>query len=409
MLRRSWIVAALAVALLFELTHSSVAQSIPDVAPEPRAGSNDKRLVWRNKAKSAASNAAENPPAILADAPAKPIATRATAPTIDDDPPAFELRGEAPVVKSVTRVSASSKPSARRPTPLEDPTTEPPPGSDGAIDGDFPPQLLRTPNGGSRLIPPAPAADDPWKVAPPVRSPVDPVQPRPYPGGPVPAQYEQGAPPDEVWGLPRTFEKTPYPRFEGRGEPLTAGSWLNRPYYFGIFVGGLSGDTLIQNQVNQNAGVLGGFRFGWDYDHYWGIEMRGGFASQGLEFSQYPTLDGRSNDLIFWDFNLVYYPWGDSRWRPYASLGIGIADYDFVNEIGIRRSEMVFAMPIAAGLKYRMNQYWTWRFDVADNIIFGGTASFETQNQLSFTTGLELRFGGTRRSYWPWNPSNRYR
>ena len=39
-------------------------------------------------------------------------------------------------------------------------------------------------------------------------------------------------------------------------------------------VGGISGDTLIAGQINQNGGFLGGMRLGWDYDHYWGLETR---------------------------------------------------------------------------------------------------------------------------------------
>jgi hypothetical protein len=51
----------------------------------------------------------------------------------------------------------------------------------------------------------------------------------------------------------------------------------------------------------------------------------------------------------------------------------------------------------------------TWRIDVMDNLIFGGSAGFETQNQFSANLGLEFRFGGARRSYFPWNPSMYWR
>jgi hypothetical protein len=91
-------------------------------------------------------------------------------------------------------------------------------------------------------------------------------------------------------------------------------------------------------------------------------------------------------------------------------LGLGIADFDYTDPtLGIRRSESVLSMPFGGGLKYRVNQYMTWRVDVMDNLIFGGSAGFETQNQFSANLGLEFRFGGTRRSYWPWNPSMYWR
>ena len=216
-------------------------------------------------------------------------------------------------------------------------------------------------------------------------------------------------PGEELYGLPRVFETNAYGRFTGRGEPLTAGSWLNRPYYVGGFIGGIGGDTLIPGEINQNGGFFWGGNMGWDYDPYWGLEMRLAFASEGLDYLQFPTIDNSYNELLLWDTSFVYYPWGDSRWRPYFKLGFGFADFDFTDATGIRRSEMVYEMPFGIGLKYRVNQYWVWRFDATDNLIFGGNVGLETQNQFSLTAGLEYRFGGRRQSYWPWNPSRRWR
>jgi len=38
-----------------------------------------------------------------------------------------------------------------------------------------------------------------------------------------------------------------------------------------------------------------------------------------------------------------------------------------------------------------------------DNIVYGAGA-VDTTNNVSLTTGVEMQFGGVRRSYWPWNP-----
>jgi hypothetical protein len=223
-------------------------------------------------------------------------------------------------------------------------------------------------------------------------------------------QYpDEQVPGEELYGMPRVFETNAYGRFSGRGEPLTAGSWLNRPYYVGGFIGGLGGDTLVEDEIKANGGFFWGGNIGWDYDPYWGLEMRLAFSSQGLDYLTNYFIDNQYNDLILWDTSFIYYPWGDARWRPYFKLGFGFADFDYVDAIGFRRSEMVYEMPFGIGLKYRVNQYWVWRFDATDNLIFGGNAGMATQNQFSLACGLEYRFGGRRQSYWPWNPSRRWR
>lgn len=220
---------------------------------------------------------------------------------------------------------------------------------------------------------------------------------------------DEQPPGEELLGLPRVFETNGYSRFTGRGEPLTAGSWLNRPYYVGGFIGGTGGDTLVADEITSNGGFFWGGNMGWDYDPYWGLEMRLAVSDQGLDYLNNPAIDGASNELILWDTSLLYYPWGDARWRPFLKLGVGFADFDYRDITGVRRSEMVYGMPFGVGMKYRVNQYWVWRFDVTDNLIFGGNAGLETQNQFSLTAGLEYRFGGRRQSYWPWNSSRRWR
>jgi hypothetical protein len=220
--------------------------------------------------------------------------------------------------------------------------------------------------------------------------------------------FDGQIPGEELYGLPRQFETNAYGRFTGRGEPLTAGSWLNRPYYVGGFIGGLGGDTLIPGEINANGAFFWGGNIGWDYDPYWGLEMRLAFSNQGLNYFENPAFDNAYNELTLWDTSFIYYPWGDARWRPYIKLGFGFADFDFTTVDGLRHSDMVYEMPFGIGLKYRVNQYWVWRFDVTDNLIFGGNAGLETQNQFSLAAGLEWRFGGRRQSYWPWNPSRRW-
>ncbi len=226
---------------------------------------------------------------------------------------------------------------------------------------------------------------------------------------PYPPQYAEPAPMEDLWEFPRVFRPDQYERYRGEGDPLVGASWLNRPYYAGFILGAWYGDTLIPGEVDQGIGFLYGARLGWDYDTYWGMEMRLAFSEVGLEFIDEPSVDGLSTDVVVWDGSLIYYPWGDARWRPYVGAGIGLVDFDFLTATGIRRSEAVVGLPLSAGLKYRQTDWITMRFDVTDNIAFGGRAGFETMNNLSLSGGLEFRFGGTRKSYFPWNPSRTLR
>ncbi len=230
--------------------------------------------------------------------------------------------------------------------------------------------------------------------------------PHPYPYAP---HLGDAAPMEDLWELPRVFRPDQYERHRGEGDPLVGASWLNRPYYAGLLFGTWYGDTLIPGEVDQGIGFLYGARLGWDYDTYWGMEMRLAFSEVGLEFIDEPSVDGLSTDVLVWDGNLIYYPWGDARWRPYVGAGIGLVDFDFLTATGIRRSEAVVGLPLSAGLKYRQTDWITLRFDITDNIAFGGRAGFETMNNLSLSGNLEFRFGGTRKSYFPWNPSRTLR
>jgi hypothetical protein len=230
--------------------------------------------------------------------------------------------------------------------------------------------------------------------------------PPPWDPGQLPdGEYSGDATAGDLSLLPQLFNPDQYGRFGAEGEPLETASWLNRPYYAGFFLGGLNGDTLVAGEINQSLGFFGGFRLGWDYDYYWGLETRLGLSELGLDFIDEPSVDGLSTDIVIWDTSLVYYPWGDVRWRPYVSVGIGLVDFDFLDQFGRRHSDAVIGLPWGVGLKYRQSDWITLRFDLLDNVAFGGKAGFETMNLLSLTGGLEFRFGGTRKSYFPWNPS----
>lgn len=186
-------------------------------------------------------------------------------------------------------------------------------------------------------------------------------------------------------------------RHIGRGQPLSGTSWLNRPVHADWFIGAMVPDSLIAGRVNQEGGIIGGYRFGRDFDHYWGWEFRFAFSYPELTSPGGTGLSGNSRDL-FYDFNTLYYPWGDSRWRPYFTWGLGVAKFDFTDELGARNFETLFSMPFGFGVKWQCRHWLTLRFDALDNLSFAG-GGLDTMHNLSFTLGVEVRFGGRRPRY----------
>ena len=239
-------------------------------------------------------------------------------------------------------------------------------------------------------------------------------------------QYELAAGSSSRFGLvPQTA-----PRHRGIGQPLLRESWRYRPLSAGWFMGAMQGSPLIDDWVEQKEGFFAGYRLGWDYDHYWGCEMRLAFGSVALDDSQrakdaqaaaddargIPADDPirnrfdarRDSNVVLWDLDLLYYPWGDAAWRPYLMAGLGTARIDFVDRLSVVLDKTVFALPLACGLKYRWNDRLALRLELADNIAFGGSSGLNTLHNLSLTAGVEIRFGGTRKAYWPWNPGRHY-
>jgi hypothetical protein len=192
-------------------------------------------------------------------------------------------------------------------------------------------------------------------------------------------------------------------RHVGKGRPLDGTSWLNRPYHVGWCFGTLLGDDLIGGRVGQNGDLFGGYRLGWDVDHYWGTEVRFAFARLDVTDSQDPP-EPRSSSDWFFDAHLVYYPWGDCCWRPYISAGLGIAEFRFLDENDSQFNEVLFHLPIGVGMKFYYRPWLALRIDLMDNIAFG-SAGLDTMHNVSFTGGVEVHFGGERVSYGPWTNS----
>lgn len=205
--------------------------------------------------------------------------------------------------------------------------------------------------------------------------------------------------------LPFCDDRTPTSdRFTGRGGPLVGASWLNRPFHAGWFAGSIDTGMLINDRIGTNVGFYGGYRMGWDYDYYWGLETRLGASNFGMENLEVGNdVNLHSANLWGWDLDMLYYPWGDSTWRPFFLLGLGFTQVQFYDQNGVSYDEGLFSMPIGFGLKVRTRPWLAWRLEFVDNIAFGHN-NLATEHNVSCLFGCEIHFGGPRTSYFPWNP-----
>jgi hypothetical protein len=208
--------------------------------------------------------------------------------------------------------------------------------------------------------------------------------------------------------------------------PVEHQDWLHRPLSAGFFLGSMNGSPLIHDWVGQSNGFFAGGRFGRDFDQLWGCEVRLGFCSMELYDSDRakaaqralddangldpddPYRDryngSRFGDVFVLDANLLYYPRGNTPWRPYASIGLGMAGIQFDDRLAQHYDELLLTMPIGLGLKYRWSDQLAFRFEVVDNLVFGHGSPLRTLNNVSVAGGVEIRFGRTRKGYWPWVP-----
>ena len=189
----------------------------------------------------------------------------------------------------------------------------------------------------------------------------------------------------------------------GVGAPLVGTSWLNRPYYVGGQLGNLWLTQEVEPSVSDDVDLFGGIFFGCDWDYYWGTELALNRATPELINSSAPDAE-RGDRLLMWSANAMYYPWGDSRFRPYWRWGIGTTELDYPTDAGSRREETLWTFPIGMGIKYPFRRWLAGRAELTDHWACGNDG-IATQHNVSLTLGLEWRFGAHPRSYWPWHPS----
>jgi hypothetical protein len=191
-------------------------------------------------------------------------------------------------------------------------------------------------------------------------------------------------------------------RFIDKNVPLAHSSWLNRPYHLDWFAGPLLTDGTVSGSIAQSNEMFGGFRLGWDFDYYWGLEWRFGWSSPELFVDG--SSDGVEGDYFVSDIDFVYYPWGDTKVRPYFQAGLGVTQLDTLRHGVSPHQATLLSMPLGVGVQFTQTPWLAWRLEIIDNLAFGGDG-VDTMNNFAFTGGMELRMGARPNSYWPWRSS----
>ncbi len=205
-------------------------------------------------------------------------------------------------------------------------------------------------------------------------------------------------------------------------------NWTAYPLSIGCFAGAVNGGPLIEDWVGTTTGFDGGWRLGWDFGPSFGCEMRMAFGDPKL-YDSYradqaltaldnadgvPRNDPRRNrfddriaELFQWDFDILFYPWGETRLRPYFLTGMGLSNIFFTDRLDQNYQTTSLALPLGMGVKYLCSQQLAVRLDLLDDIALSSN-HLVTQQNVSLTAGVEFRFGGSRKVYWPWDPSRSF-
>lgn len=189
-------------------------------------------------------------------------------------------------------------------------------------------------------------------------------------------------------------------RAMGPGGPLRGTSWLNRPYDISFDSGAFLMTSRVSPNVRPGNDYFGALGIGLDFDYYWGVQFRIGWSTPQLLNTAQPDAP-KSSNLFLSDLSLLYYPWGDSRLRPYYRIGAGLTDFGYTNDNGVGIDPFLYTMPVGVGMKFQAQRWFAWRAELVDNIAFGQNET-DTLHNLTLTFGAEWRFGGKPDGYSAW-------
>ena len=235
------------------------------------------------------------------------------------------------------------------------------------------------------------------------------------PCGPCPPEACDDEP-QPGWTCSRPFSALLF-RLKADCGPLPWANWSAYPLSIGCFAGVVNGGPLIADWVGTTTGFDGGWRLGWDVSPNWGAETRIAFGSpeiydtyravqamQALDSATglAPTNPHRVAEMFQWDVDVLYYPWGETRLRPYFLTGMGLTNIYFTDRLDANYQTTCLSLPLGMGVKYLCSEQLAVRLDLLDDIAMSSN-HLQTQQNVSLTAGVELRFGGSRKLYWPWD------
>lgn len=200
--------------------------------------------------------------------------------------------------------------------------------------------------------------------------------------------------------IPYIGPRTPDSRKDlGIGEPLIGKGWRAQPFSLSGFSGATNGGPLIRGHVFERPSYYGGMNFGWDYDHYWGIEKRLGFGALNLANPRGQRL--QTGLSVTGEYRIMYYPLGDARWRPFFTTGLGWSDFYYQDDNNRHHLDTLFLFPFGVGVKYLCAERWAVRIDLIDELTIG-VGPVSTFHYVTLTAGLEFRYG-QRLLRMPWH------
>ena len=104
-------------------------------------------------------------------------------------------------------------------------------------------------------------------------------------------------------------------------------------------------------------------------------------------------------------------PAGEGKVRIVLSGPMIVSSVGFIDDRGVRWSENLLTLPVAAGFKYRFNRVDAVRLDVTDFVVFGsarGGNGRSVMHDPAVFFAYERRFGLPRKTYFAQSKANRW-
>ncbi len=186
-------------------------------------------------------------------------------------------------------------------------------------------------------------------------------------------------------------------------EPAVASDgyrWRDHPFSGGYFAGAIAGDPFHSGHGDDAVGLAISKRYGWDFAEHWGLETKltDAWLNNSTRFNPSDTQIERA---LFWDASLMYYPWENTRFRPFVTLGAGMANFNVNDSQNQHVSRVLADVPFGLGFKYPIRDWLALRADLVDNLTIGG-GGLPTMNNVVLMGGVEIRFGDLRKHFLPW-------